>query len=267
MPDLPIGDEEGNLSTGSDSMRVYAFMAHPRSEEFRQQYLARMYEVCAADLQVELEARVPKEAPPHLVSAVVGVQLGRWIHPLGGFPRLASAPSANDAAERLFDNAWPGSVAGDLLLYLHQMRLSGIEPSVNKAVTLEVDYLAGATTVAGAPSQGGSARYVRDQWAEFKPVVHLWAAYRTTFFANQNGRNVPEPTSDEGFPLFLALSEWWADEALGIQGRQPILDNAELWRVPARVRSKWPLLQITTDSPLPDWALEVLRRHYKSLRK
>jgi hypothetical protein len=70
-----------------------------------------MHERVAAELQPELEAEVPAEAPPGFVSAVVGIQLGQWLQPLGGFQQLTSAPSASDATARLFGGVWPGSVA------------------------------------------------------------------------------------------------------------------------------------------------------------
>lgn len=263
MPDMLIGGEDGALSWGEDFLRVHAFMAHPRSEELRHQFLARMHERVAAEMEPELEAQAPVEAPPGFVGAVVGMQLGQWLRELGGFQRLAGAPSAQDVSERFFGNVWPGSLAGDILIYLHQMSLSGIKPSINKAIAITVDFLVGATTAAGSHGKGGSERYLREQWAEFKPVAHLWAAFRATFFTNREGGNLPGPTEESGLPFFLAFAEWFAEVGLSIypHGRkQPILDNSELWRVPASVKARWPPIQFESE-PLPDWALEVLSRY------
>jgi hypothetical protein len=168
---------------------------------------------------------------------------------------------------RLRDSAWPGSVAGDLLIYLQQTRASGIKPSINKALALVVCSLKGATNARRKP-RGRSSRYIRKQWEEFKPVAHLWAAYRAILFANLQGKNQPEMSTDEGLPLFLALAEWFAEEGLSIyphSRRQPALDSSELWRVPAALRSQWPLLEVE-QAPLPEWAVEALRRQYKGLR-
>jgi hypothetical protein len=262
VPDLSIGNEDGSLSD-HDFHTVWAFMVHPRSEESRHQFLARMYERVVAKLQPDLEAEVLAELPPDLVSATVGMVLGQWLQPLGGFQRLTSAPSATDAYLRMYGSVWPGSVSGDMLIYMHRMKVSRIEPSVNKAVAIAVDYLKRATTPTGAPGRGASERYVRKQWAEYKSVAHLWAAFRAILFVNLKGGKLPEMTSEEGFPLFLAFSEWFAQEGLSIyphNQKLPVLDSVELWRVPARVRARLAPLQVAW-GPLPDWAVEVLGRY------
>jgi hypothetical protein len=259
MPELPITNEDGSLTLDA-ALTVWAFMAHPRSEEFRRQFLSRMYERAAATIQPQLEVEAPTDAG--LMGAVVGWHLGEWLQPFGGFQQLTRAPSASDTYQRLLSSFWPGSVAGDLLVYMHRMKVSGVKPSVNKAIAIAVDYLKRATTPNGAPGPGKSDRYVRDQWTEYKPVAHLWAAYRE-MFANRQGGNLPEMTWEEGFPLFLAFSEWFAQEGLSIyphSRKAPVLDSAELWRVPAKARERWPLLKVEF-GPLPGWALEVLRRY------
>jgi hypothetical protein len=88
MPDLPIGSENG-LHLSQDLFRVFAFMAHPRSEELRHQFLARMHETVAAEVQPLLEAVFSADFSIRLV----GAQLGEWLQPLGGFPTLTASPS------------------------------------------------------------------------------------------------------------------------------------------------------------------------------
>jgi hypothetical protein len=262
MPDLPIGNEDGSFSA-HDPLGVWACMAHPRREDFRHQFLARMYERVVAELQPELEKDVPAECPPDLVGASLGMVLGEWLQPLGGFQQLTRAPSASDAYERMFEGVWPGSIAGDMLIYMHQMKVSGIGPSVNKAIAVAVDYLTGATTPSGAAGRGASERYVRKQWVVYKPVAHLWAAFRAILFVTQEGAKLPGMMSDEGFPLFLAFSEWFAKDGLSIypHGRRlPVLDSAELWRVPAAMMARIPPFKATWQ-PLPNWAVEVLSRY------
>lgn len=258
MPELPVGDETGAFSA-DDLLRVYAYMAHPRSEISRLQFLARMTEQVVAHVQPVLEERYPAD----LASAVLGAQLGRWLQPLGGFPRLTTAPSAERVGDRLVESVWPGSVAGDVLTYLHRMEVSGFKPSVNKAVAISVRYLTRAVDLRGATG-GRSPRYVREQWEAFKPSVHLWAAYRAWLAEMEGDISLPPPVSEEGLPLFLALAEWFAERGLNMFAhgqKMPTLNPSELWRVPQHVRL--PTLQIQ-ELPLPEWALEVVRSYRRT---
>jgi len=254
MPELPVGGEAGALTVG-DVFQIYTFMAHPRSEERRHEFHARVQEQLAASVQPILAAHLPA----NVAAATTGANLGAWLQPFGGFPRLAGAPGMPEVLERLHESTWPGSIVGDLLIYLVQMNAAGIRASISKSVAIVVDYLKGATNASGRAGSG-SARYVREQWSEFKPVAHLWAAFRAA--GNRIGEG-PESLTETGLSVHLALAEWFAQQGLGIVSvskQTAVLDSSELWRVPAKVRL--PVIQFQAP-PLPEWASGVLRL-YKS---
>jgi hypothetical protein len=256
MPEMPIGSTAS--SCPEDSLRVFSFMCHPRSEEFRNQYLARVHEQVVAGLQARIEDG--KEEFPPLpsvdVNMIAGQSLGMSIAPLGGFATLARAPCAAEVVARFDAQVWPGSLAGSILLFVLQMKESGVSSSINKAVALTAHAVKGVEPFDGIP-RGASPRYIRRAWVEFRPVAHLWAAHDAA--CRSVGPDSPlDGGSEQDFALFLAAAERFAELGLGIYPhgqRLPVLNDSELWRTPKAMRLPQVQIQIL---PLADWTSPVL---------
>ncbi len=192
----------------------------------------------------------------------LGGSLGETLQRFGGFSALSKAPIFEEIWERMTSQGWPGSISGDILLNLLQMRASGTSASVNKAVAIAVHYLSDAKAAGeGEPSGGKSERYVREAWANFKPVSHLWAALRM----------IQDGVTTQGGELpyvdrLLVLAHFILKLArsLGTKG-EPLLSSEEMWRLSRRYKSPFQLSNFTLP-PLEAWKVEVLRRKFKSLR-
>gem|GEM_PF-5002746 len=263
MPYMDLGDENGALNL-YDFETVWATMAHPRDETARLHYMARSRERFAAEIEKKMTEQTETPMTKEQAAMATGLHLGFWLAPIGGFPTLTEAPPYPEVVERQQRSAWPGCAAGDVLLYLLQIDAAGIPSSVNKAVFVARDYLQGAKDGEGE-NIGASERYIRQCWEDFKPVAHLWAAYRVWQFNDDpEGREGPEsfsPFQMDSLRPFLALSEKLADlgAAHVAHGRrEPTLAPDQLWRVPERIQ----LPDVTFTIPsLAGWIADALKRY------
>jgi hypothetical protein len=248
MPVIPT--ERIKRQVRVNPLVLLGIMAFPKDEEKRRLFLASFHRFAAG----EIETRIRKlpEAQDYPVGPLLGELLGRALEPLGGFPALDQAPSFSEVVRQLADRAWPGSIAGDVLNYLLQMKAAGYQASVNKAVALSEAFLGEAMPRMGPPG-GKSNRYIRQAWEDFKPVSHLWAAFRLLEDEDLGAVGRTEAK--------LALSRLLLDLALTIRpkgGREPLLRADELWQVPRRYRHQQIVVKFTIP-PLEEWQLQVLR--------
>jgi hypothetical protein len=236
-------------------------MTFPNDPEQRKRFDARWREFLIIHLEEAVKRRPEYQGLD--VPRLIGQVFGSLLAPLGGFSVLRDAPAFGEMMDRLRSRAWPGSVAGGLLLNLLQLRAANLPASVNKAIAIEEEYLSGVSTT-GFPGAGKNERYIRDCWAEFKPVCHLWAALRV--WEAQGSPDSFSPVREDSVEAFLAVAQAMRVMGLSLQSssrKEPILKASEMWYVSRRFTLPTVRLKIP---PLEDWKLEVLQRRFKSLR-
>lgn len=185
---------------------------------------------------------------------------------MDNFLALASVEPIENLQEQLGHSGFRGAVVGDLLNFLLNCAECAPEhASVNKAIFVVMADLTGTRLRDGSrPTAGRSI--LHEAWREFKPVAHLWAAFRLW---QEEFQQTPEfdPRTPTGLRGFLALAKELHARAVNIRARgrtKAILDPSETWRVPATLLLPAITLQLP---PLPDWARARLHEYKESLAK
>jgi hypothetical protein len=257
MPVIPT--ERHGRRVRVNPLVLYAVMCFPNDETARSHLLVRTHERVAS--QAEEMLRKAGRFPAMPLGRAIGENLGRSLQQFGGFSALSKAPTFEEISERMAAQGWPGAISGDILLDLLQMTVAGTSASVNKAVALAVRSLSGAAAAGeGVASGGRSERYVREAWGNFKPVSHLWAAFRM----------IQLGVTTQGGELnytdrLLVLSHFILKLALTLRpkGRGSLLSSEEVWRLSRRYKLPFLLSEFKLP-PLEAWKVEVLRQNFKS---
>jgi len=256
MPTIPT--ERVKRQVRVNPWVLLGIMSFPKDEEQRRLHLASAHRHVMGEMEAHI--RDLPEARGYSPGQLIGAYFGKVLEAIGGFRALSQAPSVSEARTQVEERVWPASIAGDILNYLIQMRAAGLGVSVNKAVALSEEYLKGATTRKGPPG-GRSDRYIRQAWEDFKPVCHLWAAFRLL----EESDIEPADRVEARLPLSRAL----LGLALTLQPkgrREPLLRAEEMWQLPRRYKSPHAPIRFTIP-PLEEWQMEVLRSKFKSLRE
>jgi hypothetical protein len=186
---------------------------------------------------------------------------------------LLHRPNLRQLATGETESVKRGQVAGDVLAALYLMdRFSEREPSFKEPSKRKAFFA--AQEMARTDRYGdGTPMKVSDKtidryWEEFKPVVHLWAAFRIN--------NTPEysfaAVSDlmtSGFVPFLQVAAGlfhfgcsFIPSRVPRRARNPILDPRQSWSLPDNIARK----DLDTNAALPGRLVEIMRRYkaYKS---
>jgi len=252
MPSLPVDGRGVGAQILPETL--WAVMAFPRDSAKRHSFLARFWELETATLEASL--RDEPGMQPRELSRVLGEWFGARLEDVGGFSILGNAPALPELQERLYGSIWPGQAAGDILINLLQLEVSGVGASVNKAVALTIGLLrSGVTKKSGEPGAGKSERYIRKAWEEFKPACHLWAAFGWWRDQEFDAGPFEIETADQ----LLMVAEAFLRMASALQSRgrrETVLNAEEMWRVPRRY--PLPRLKHFEVPPLTDAQLEIL---------
>ena len=169
----------------------------------------------------------------------MAILLGHWLDPHGGFHSLSNARGW-DTIERDFSNsAWPGAIAGDLLIWVVRLAYWAPPASISKAFHLEKVYLQHAYDRKGERG-AHSKRSIIEAWTKYRPAVSLWAALRSWQFyygdttghgPDRDGPDWCSPFKQEGICGFLAHAEIFRRICVSLHAHgqfQPILDPERL---------------------------------------
>lgn len=225
----------------ADFLRVFAVMAHPGDERMRQEFLA-----CA-------------------ISRVFEDEVGDVEIPATILRALLHSPSMETVFDRAAESARGGSVAGDVLLYLAEMAKTGVnEPSIRKAIYVASDYLSDATCGDGK-KPGASDPSIRKAWEEFKPVAHLWAAFRICQFGGNEFPSLPFDLDGDAFSRFLSVADFFLSFGEDFQptrskNGETALIAEDVWRLPKEYRVE--PIKLSIDS-LPYWMIDRLNSYRK----
>lgn len=244
MPDLNM------TGKAFDFFFVYAAMAHPRNELHRDEFVAALITKCMAEMAEEnCESEI--EVPVSVLRV------------------LLNAPSQDEIVERATDAVKKGAVAGDLLLFVAEMYLTGYErPSIRKAIYMAETYFSNASDGCGKRFSAKRS-FIYECWKEYKPVSHLWAAFRASFFSHgvHGLPNLYETLLGGDLRKFLAFAE--AFRIFGenyiqpdTKPREPVLRHQETWKVPEGFLLPEVRLWLE-EGKMPEWMIEALRT-YKS---
>jgi hypothetical protein len=185
---------------------------------------------------------------------------------------LLHRPNLRQLATAETESVKRGQVAGDVLAALYLMdrfserEPSFKEPSMRKAV-FAAQEMARTDTYGDGTRMKVAGKTIEEYWEEFKPVAHLWAAFRIN--------NTPEYSfaamSDlmtSGFVPFLqvaaGLFHFGCDFKLSRvnpQAQKPILDPRQSWSLPDSIERR----DLDTNAPLPSRLVEILRQ-YKAFK-
>lgn len=169
---------------------------------------------------------------------------------------LIEAPAYDALKEIAAANTKRAIVAGDLLVALYIMDKFGVpEPSLNKAIFVATEYAKTAKYGDGT-RMNVSERMVLECWNEYKPVAHLWAAFRI------NGA-YPYAPADEVFShsQFLGVAVGLFRFGAGFiparaKKKTPVLEAQKCWSLPGNV----PASNLVSDQ-IPDRLLEYLKKY------
>jgi hypothetical protein len=242
MPQLSISDGGGGLLFFAPTF-LLASMLYPRDEAGRVQYLAWRILATAAETP-EPEG----DAVPQCV-----------VVPQFALQAAVAAPSYNEVIKTAISQAEGAHAAGEVLRFIVKCRIHHPEhpPSVSKTWDVLSKTLAGELTRDGRP-RSSSISFLKEAWATFKPVAHLWAAAHALPDPTIAPPLEFDPARLEGLPAFLALAEAFRKlgESIIAQGQTiPVLNPAETWCNPPDLI----LLQIEIDlPPLSEATLRLL---------
>jgi hypothetical protein len=242
-----------------NQIEVLGVMFFPQNEDKREQFRTIM----RAKIYIELvdnnkKILLDEKSKDALINDLLNID-----------NKLINTPSFDGLWHTIGYASIGGHLAGDILIYLHQMIDAGNikEPSINKAKSIVV------TKYDKSKLFNGTVISLKKDkntlWTKYKPVAHLWAAWHEF-----TGDSKPDlqaalsgfshnPLSDD-FPRFLAVAEYFRKFGEGTktprshEGRNEfVLDANETWQVP----NNYPLPAISPPyySGLDAWAINILK--------
>lgn len=170
---------------------------------------------------------------------------------------LIEAPAYDVLKNITAANTKRATVAGDILTALYLMdKFSVPEPSLNKAIFVSMEFAKSKDGVYGDGTRMNvSERMVLECWNEYKPVAHLWAAFRI---------NGAYPYADDDVfsdPQFLEVAVGLFRFGAGFiparaKNKTPVLDAQKCWALPDSIPARNPVLD-----RIPDRLLEYLKKY------
>jgi hypothetical protein len=260
-PTLKLTDGQGNLLPFF-SPTIMAVMLYPDDEDKRTEFLAQEHLRRLDEIVVSLEAeghssREIDEKFPPLVAWAVEEQ-GFFSPTL--VRALRTGPSAAEIQATIKTLAADGLLAGELLLTM--ITCAKHHPhhvSVLKAIYLLRKSAARGMARVPASAPTGQTK-LKEDWAQFEPVAHLWAAAHLGFLELQTAA-APRELVVHLDREFLAKAEELRrlGEECFARGQRvkggPVLDPTRTWRPPRDLQLAEAALET---EPLPDWSLELL---------
>ncbi len=208
--------------TPLDRSLVRAVMLFPSDELLRERFIAvqkarALIQDCAESERVVLSALD--------------------VHLLLDSPRCGNSGEFDTLTD---ENTKGATVAGDILACLYLMkRFEMQEPSMNNAIFFAMDYAKKASYGDGAGLVASETK-IRGYWKKYRSVAHFWAAFRLDreYRLGETGQAF-DPANHQ---IFLQASKGiynFGSTFVPHRARpqQPILDPAECWQLPSKIRA------------------------------
>ena len=170
---------------------------------------------------------------------------------------LINAPSFPTLKEQIVESTKRGIVAGDILATLYLMDKFGVDrPSMNKAIFCASEFAKKAQYGDGT-SLAISEPTIRKFWNEFRPVAHLWAAFRLA----QVYPYSPKPLHPENFDVFLGVAQGIfefgkAYSPQGSKSKESILEGDNFWVIPEKIEARH-----LNSERKPDLLLKMIKKY------
>lgn len=180
--------------------------------------------------------------------------------------------SGHDAYATVLDRAAhltaKGEMAGSLLVNLARLKLSGHhEPSLNQAIKLTSKYYGGTKNIKGESPTFSRPIFLK-LFDEYRPVIHLWAAYNICQISGSanfiENFAIHQP---DNMVKFLGIAEWFKTFAESFTPtRQPIKRVRKKQLIPANMLyaldGSYPITTPTiTWGSMDDWMNKELCRN------
>jgi hypothetical protein len=260
MPTLDLGNWL-DIFDLSSPIRLLAAMAHPNEPDKQKRIIAsciggnkeRLLEKHKSLVQKEIIRPSDKKEWEKLCRDTLrklDKHLSNAYNSSGGIKTIIDSPDLKQIMKKYGEACYRGIIAGHMLFAIKQMKdqEQDIESmgggSVNKAVDL---ICITNKIVAEKLGIGISPTSIRKYWAEYKPVSHLWAAYKMWGVAGCPDECSPHHCSS--LPIFLTLGDEFRKfgESYSSHGQDgPLLSKNETCRPPANI----PLYEVSFDLPL-----------------
>ena len=158
--------------------------------------------------------------------------------------QLRDAPSRAEIESEVIQLQSRGENAGSIIWSIREALDRKEEPSINGALRKRSDDLRSASQkLDGRAKFNLSVDRVKNDWKDFRPVAHLWAAFFCSFMLPHiNDKNLlGHEVMSSDLPHFLAVAEdyrrfgeSWVSKRSG-RGRYTarLLDPGATWKVPA----------------------------------
>ena len=263
MPELELGTVDKldlvkptpSFELALAAHRLAAYLAWPKDENRRRQYLATLGATTLQDF-LKLRAYRDGDVLPESVREVENRVFSEVFLGHGGWGTVAEAPGTASLKKLMGENARHWYVAGTvlcLIMRIHKHHSDiGRGGSINKAVYLIEQQ-----------SEGLVRKNRKDliaSWADSKPVAHLCAAIvhlsERAFHINGNlpGRHL----FGEGIGELLATAREFQDFATTYRAhgqKGPLLEPSEIFTVPPSLRLPTVMIDLT---PIPPQQLAAL---------
>lgn len=172
---------------------------------------------------------------------------------------LIEAPAYDALKDITAVNTKRATVAGDILAMLYLMDRFGVpEPSLNKAIFAAMEFAKTAKYGDGT-RMNVSERMVLECWNEYKPVAHLWGAFRI----NKAYPFAPDINifSQEHFAPFLQVAVGlynFGTQFIPFRAKHktPVLEAEKCWKLPDSI----PPSNLISDR-MPDRLLKYLKKY------
>lgn len=209
------------LNDGLDGGRIMAWMLFPNRPDLREAHFVR---------ELTRQAVDRAESPAAMIEISAGT-----------LRALLASPGAEELSSLAAEATKRGTVAGDLLSLVYQLQQSGADrPSLRKAIGLYKEFALGQKYGDGTALKY-SDQTLRNHWAEFTKVAHLWAAFRLNqgpyAFAPEQGAIFHEPAATR---MFLGIAKAIAEFAStfipkGTKPPKPVLCADDLLVIPGGI--------------------------------
>ena len=245
-----------------NQIEVLGVMFFPRKEDKRKQFRTIMRSKIYIDVvSNHKEILLDEKSKDALINDLLNMA-----------NKLINTPSFDALWHTIGYESIGGHLAGDILIYLHQMIYAGNikEPSINKAKSIVVTKYTENKLFNGTIISLNKDK--NSLWTKYKPVAHLWAAWheftgdsKADLQAALSG-SIHNPLLDD-FPRFLAVAEYFRKFGEGTKTSRPhkgrnefFLDANETWQVP----DNYPLPAISPPhySGLDAWAIKILKDEF-----
>ena len=197
------------------NMELISVMAYPNNEDLRKQYKATcsskiMAEIFSPEIKEEIlkdsglkPKGISRKKWKELADKFVKyskIDLENLFLKSGEIPTLYNSPTHAEIMKQLNFSSFKGMLAGQVLTYIWQISVSEIrgEGSVNKAISLLLEKKRDQIINQEYPF---NEKFIRQLWAEYKSVSHLWAAWNHWHVSGE-----PEKWSPYGGIASLRLS-------------------------------------------------------------